>query len=57
MGCAERGSLRASRLAPGIIFGRSRGICLDPPPGGSAEPITLRDKPTCVWKQLLAALS
>ena len=32
-------------------------ICLDPPPGELAEPITLRDKLACVWKQLLAALS
>jgi hypothetical protein len=30
-------------------------ICLDPPPGELAEPITLRDKLACVWKQLLAA--
>jgi hypothetical protein len=28
-------------------------ICLDPPPGGPAEPITLRDRLACVWKQLL----
>jgi len=27
---------------------------LDPPPGELAEPITLRDKLACVWKQLLA---
>jgi hypothetical protein len=32
-------------------------ICLDPPPGELAEPITLRDKLACVWKQLLAAPS
>jgi hypothetical protein len=32
-------------------------ICLDPPPGGSAEPITLRDRLVYVWKQLLAAPS
>jgi hypothetical protein len=32
-------------------------ICLDPPPGGLAELITLRDKLACVWKQLLAAPS
>jgi len=28
---------------------------LGPPPGELAEPITLRDKLACVWKQLLAA--
>jgi len=32
-------------------------ICLDPPPGELAEPITLRDKLACVWKQLMAAPS
>jgi hypothetical protein len=32
-------------------------ICLDPPPGELAEPITLREKLACVWKQLLAAPS
>ena len=32
-------------------------ICLDPPPVELAEPITLRDKLACVWKQLLAAPS
>jgi hypothetical protein len=32
-------------------------ICLDPPPGELAEPITLRDKLAYVWKQLLAAPS
>ena len=31
--------------------------CLDPPPGQLAEPITLRDKLACIWKQLLAAPS
>src|SRR5271166_6211893 len=35
----------------------SAGSCLDPPPGELAEPITLRDKLACVWKQLLAAPS
>jgi hypothetical protein len=30
-------------------------MCLDPPPGGPTEPITLRDKLANVWKQLLAA--
>ena len=32
-------------------------ICLDPPPAGPTEPITLRDKLACVWEQLLAAPS
>jgi len=36
---------------------RAESICLDPPPGELAEPITLRDKLACVWKQLLAAPS
>jgi hypothetical protein len=35
----------------------AESICLDPPPGELAEPITLRDKLACVWKQLLAAPS
>jgi hypothetical protein len=30
---------------------------LDLPSGGPAEPITLRDKLACVWKELLAAPS
>ena len=30
-------------------------ICLDPPLDGLAEPITLRGKLACAWKQLLAA--
>jgi hypothetical protein len=30
---------------------------LDPPPGELAEPITLRGKLACVWKQLLPAPS
>jgi len=30
---------------------------LDLPPGKPAESITFRDKLSCVWKQLLAALS
>jgi hypothetical protein len=33
------------------------GDLLGPPPGELAEPITLRDKLACVWKQLLAAPS
>jgi len=32
-------------------------ICVDPSSGGPAEPITLRDKLACVWKQLLAGPS
>jgi hypothetical protein len=36
------------------IFGRES---VDPPLGELAEPITLRDKLACVWKQLLAAPS
>jgi hypothetical protein len=42
----------------GGIAGRAESaICVDPPPGGPAEPITLRDKLACVGKQLLAAPS
>jgi hypothetical protein len=43
-------------VGPAVIRADS-AICLDPPPGELAEPITLRDKLACVWKQLLAALS
>ena len=39
------------------VISKESAICLDPPPGGPAEPITLRDKLACVWKQLLAALA
>jgi hypothetical protein len=34
---------------------RKIGSCLEPPPGGSAEPITLGDKLARVWKHLLTA--
>jgi hypothetical protein len=40
-----------------FILRAESAICLDPPPGELAEPITLRDKLACVWKQLLAAPS
>jgi len=43
-------------LHAGLMRAES-AICLDPPPGELAEPITLRDKLACVWKQLLAAPS
>jgi len=39
------------------VISKESAICLDPPPGELAEPITLRDKLACVWKQLLAAPS
>jgi hypothetical protein len=32
-------------------------MCLEPLPGGPAEPITLREKLVRAWKQLLAAPS
>jgi len=50
--------LRGPASWPIWFVGRSESaICLDPPPGELAEPITLRDKLACVWKQLLAAPS
>jgi len=48
-------SLMTNPASTGSAY--SAGICLDPPPGELAEPITLRDKLACVWKQLLAAPS
>ncbi len=48
------GAPPATRLARNLTRAES-AICLDPPPGGPAEPITLRDKLAYVWKQLLAA--
>jgi hypothetical protein len=38
-----------------LYLQRRVGRLLGPPPGELAEPITLRDKLACVWKQLLAA--
>ena len=46
-----------TRTNAAVVSRAESAICLDPPPGGLAEPITLRDKLACVWKQLLAAPS
>jgi hypothetical protein len=49
--------MRVARAARTLRFSSADSICLDPPPGELAEPITLREKLACVWKQLLAAPS
>jgi hypothetical protein len=44
---AERAVLRVDNLSiPSPEPSTESAICLDPPPGGPAEPITLRDKLT-----------